>query len=509
MKTNGQIRLTLALAMGLAACRTGETSMPVVAGDGGVDAPATGPDAAPPPDPLAPPPDSPPLTIPPPQSGSRIKAGRWQTEEGVASGFFWWDSQLGTECVWLPAAEGGYRCLPEPTLGYGPTLFSDPDCTHAVIIPPASDPLSCEAPHPPRYNRTLVPDTCPPAFMTGALGTLGKPMTTYFSRDAAGACTPSNYIPDQPSYDFPDPLPAEMLATGTMRIGPAVGRLVPVFIHGDDGAEGFVSWHDVQGGFDCQIGTASDGQLRCLPVVLGQYGTGREDLRPYADPACKVAAAVGTHSSCALEGGFLSGPVQIRCGSGTTINRPGNRLPSYYTKGTDGCSRRDASHVLDRFEVGAVVPPDTFEPATRALLPGGRLRALTYTGPSGTMFADTFWDTKLGTRCRRMTASDGTARCVGYPLSLSLDVVSTFFADDQCRVGLFSGGTCGISFLGLLVQGSCPIRTDYHHLTGHTGPTYTLENGACVARSPRAGTVLYDIVPAPPASLVEFKRVIP
>ena len=55
-----------------------------------------------------------------------------------------------------------------------------------------------------------------------------------------------------------------------------------------DGAKAFQGWYDTQLGLDCQFVTASDGQLRCLPIGTAYVGSF------YADGNCTTRLAYAT-----------------------------------------------------------------------------------------------------------------------------------------------------------------------------------------------------------------------
>ena len=490
----------LALAAG---CSKGGGAPPL---DGGLaDAPAF--DGAVPvdvPDPLAPPPVVPEATIPAPRSGSRIKVGAWQTADGMLGETFWWDSQLKTECAWKPAADGVHRCVPDPAIRAFPTTFGDPMCTQPVLTGPTP---GC-TPRP-AYIATPIGSTCPIAFAAANLGAPVHLNTLYRSNEMA-VCEgyPHTESFERPLYNFGPEIPPAMLVGAEVRVGPAAGGLAPVFLDGQDGSSGFLTWRDVAGGFDCQLRTAGDGQLRCLPTVLGTIGTG--STLYYTDSACKILDGHGDRSTCAADSGFVSESRIAGCAERTIVHRAGTRLSQYYFKGADGvCEEANPSRITDHFAPGEEVAPSTFQPGAVAMVAGpGRLQPLVHTTAAGARAYGSLWDSTVGVRCNRSVARDGSTRCVGFPLQITLDLNITSFADPACKTPLVAGGC--LRTIGVLERDTCPTRFHFYQVGAqHTGPAYRWLGGLCQVDPKPFGPLHQLSAEVDPAALVELTRTIP
>lgn len=411
-------------------------------------------------------------TLPANKSGSRIKALRWSTADGVAGPEVIRDATLGTDCWWTLTGQDRYHCLPRDRVFYYPVRFADPQCEQLVYTHTR---LVCR--EPPRYLITpATAATCPNSvrlFKRGAQRPERRYHFRHSSNQACATTAPITLGTNEELYDFGEELPLGDFVAGKLRMGAARGKLAPLFVDGEDGSSFNLGFRDMAGQFNCDITTGADGAQRCLPWQNGWASDA------FSDSACTQPAGHGVKSSCAPEHTYLWKTQGMACGSRTSVFRATEKLAVGYQKFATSCDPGTAAPYMDYFGLGEEVEAANLVAAPESVASGkGRLRAKTLANPAGSQPSFWIWDSKLEVNCRALLATDGTYRCVPQYLAADLNL----YADDQCskRVALVGGSGCERKFAFRRVPDTCPERLQIFALTDevHQGPVFVLSGDA-------------------------------
>jgi hypothetical protein len=178
----------------------------------------------------------------------------------------------------------------------------------------------------------------------------------------------------------------------------------------DDGAR-VLGIYDTELEVACAFREASDGRLRCLPLVFTQqrYDAASGLWLPYAD------GSVDCPPSYLLA---VDPPDPLECDTpaGTAVYTVGEELTEVCTATTgELCTvTRNVPDDADArfFAAGELVPPGSFVAGEIEQGDGGRLRPRYVAGDDGSRFAWDLYDTEVATPCAFAIADDGIARCL-------------------------------------------------------------------------------------------------
>lgn len=141
-------------------------------------------------------------------------------------------------------------------------------------------------------------------------------------------------------------------------------RLKVTYLLGDDGSKSFTSFFDSSRSEQCVFVNASDGAMRCLPLV-GEFAS---PYSFYADAACTVEYAV-TSSNCAGTPKYAVSP-GVECPTRWhlfALDGAGMSVPAtFYALGSDGaCAAMPSSPTTQTFyTMGAEVAASLFVAGT-------------------------------------------------------------------------------------------------------------------------------------------------
>lgn len=185
----------------------------------------------------------------------------------------------------------------------------------------------------------------------------------------------TGWVLGKPGSEIPnDEFVAADLAPATCDARYRTGsRLQALAQHWSDGATDTVAFFDTELETKCELRTAGDGQLRCLPsqpvTGLSRY-VDAECTRPAARYQCAPNPGDGyDHRDFALESVLAPGPDGCYYPTTLVYEVFGPVLDTIYQLDGDGCSLSGTNGLFFR-ELGAEIPPETFV-AFACSSPGG------------------------------------------------------------------------------------------------------------------------------------------
>jgi hypothetical protein len=394
-------------------------------------------------------------------NGSRLRAMVNRGDDGsLATTGDWYDSQFDSPCIFAPAADGTFRCVPSgaAVVSSGAILYSDAACQSAILYDGVISPRRTV---PARY--ALVPDpglVCIEGQITQnhvfpVINPPLDPTATYFI-SSSGSCDPFPLDPGTTVYAPGAEIPPTSFVEGSVEKSPAAagGRLERFRLTAGDGAQALRSIYDPAAKSLCRFDRAADGVMRCLPI--SEFASFY-----YEDPACTTNLAISEVSTCDTEPPGSSAytrttaagdscylrtdtilglsrnvvhPVGDKIGSGTVYEKSSSEAD---------CMSVDMPAV-DWYEVGAEIAPTTFVDANveaRACGPGAaagsRLQPKFIVASDGLIAGGSRWyDSMLDVDCAFGPAADGASRCV------PAENDSLVFADADCTHDLAASDLC-------------------------------------------------------------------
>jgi hypothetical protein len=223
-------------------------------------------------------------------SGTRLRAQYWQIEDGQrvpqVSGIatpVWFDTKLGTPCVWRPSTDTTYVCAPSSPYVFQRDLYADAECktpagaarsyfyewAASEAAPPPSV-ISGSLPFgPPQGSNELDRETSCADKGYGWDGEdvleLGAPLAATTFYDAVRGCKAVPLAPGEVARSMGRKLAPSELATAHVERDDTGHRLSTRQLVSDDGARQRIGWYDNVLGAACTVGVAADGKPRCLP----------------------------------------------------------------------------------------------------------------------------------------------------------------------------------------------------------------------------------------------------
>jgi hypothetical protein len=384
-------------------------------------------------------------------SGTRVRARYWQVEDGQRvpqvwgpGAPMWFDTQLGTPCVWLqPSSDAAYVCAPYTAYSVQPDLFADAECKVPVRVARSSfyEWAANEAAPPPSATEAFVPIGQPwgsnelhrqVACADKAYGQdgedvveLGAPLAATALYDRRLGCKAVALAPGEVVRSIGRKLAASEFATARVERDDTGHRLSTRQLVSDDGARQRIGWYDNVLGVPCTVGIAADGKQRCVPegavdsTALFLFFTDADGspLLLTADPntyapgaylriAGDLLACGQTRTKVYRVGATYGG--DIYTGAGSTVIPPDIKPAGTYLYVTEV----------------AAESMDAFEPKTL----GGRLQLTALVDAEGALdvfpfgatqfggtvdrFTETLTDSSLQQPCRFQHLADGSIRCL-------------------------------------------------------------------------------------------------
>jgi hypothetical protein len=368
-------------------------------------------------------------------SGARLRQVLRAHGDGTSQFIRLRDTEYGETCAFGPAADGSLRCLPAADgdpFAEGAVRYSDGGCqTRIAQLTGAGLPT-------PSYLRESVSDldACAPA--RAAFYELGDklpiaPDTQIFALNGE-SCDPLA-APAVDFYAVTADLPPESFVAGTARYTDS-GRLGQLQIDGDDDSRFCDALGPLRDGEmtdgACQVQSAEDGSLRCLPAELSSRSAFRTD-------ACADSFEVAVLDACHLDSRYVTDPALAACDLRRRVRLVEDTVAAFAS--TDaGCVAIADGEV---HAVGASVSAFSFAQLTpQPTAAGGeRLdRRDLVTSDGLRLFRFEWQDRQLGAPCAFTTAEDGAARCL--PIDSPLEATArrvTRFTDSGCATAVAVG----------------------------------------------------------------------
>jgi hypothetical protein len=341
--------------------------------------------------------------------GSRLEVLYGQTSEGEK--FYLWayhDTKLGVPCSFRKAEDGVTRCLPQPPV-LAVRHYQDASCRQLLF------------PAEPTCARAL-------AVQGGAVYRLGpatRPKVVYTK--VGGRCVPDGEAKGRAFFAPKEKVaPRTFVAAEAGRVVPGPGKRIAGWGRtAEDGSQERTGFWDTKYDQGCSIGTAKDGEERCLPDRTMGY-----PQTYFADAGCTQALAVAAKNA-ARAPTFVQAVDQQGCPSKSIFysTTPRPDLQTAFRRDAAGCRPTPVPGGGTFHALGAEVPATAFERFAKTFEGAGRLQRLVLTSAEGTVDrkSDPF-DRTFGDRCELWNMPDGTLRCVPYPTG-QYDL----FADASCR----------------------------------------------------------------------------
>lgn len=433
------------------------------------------------------------------RSGDRLRATWSINSDGSKSAVGLHDSELGVDCEFLPAGpEQEIRCVPsrldDPKVALGSQVYSDASCTQLMAN------LTIAGDQPTIMEHTgFEDDGCTYIRRYYRLGNALTPGGKQYYR-LNGNCIESSIATTAP-YEIVEEIPTSSLVAATERwIGD--GRVQLLEYAGTDGSVSCVdrpTFRDM--GMDgdlCDLRTAADGEVACLP---DDYGPPSTDI--YLDGACTQSFGKSVPMSCAPNRKFAMSREQ-QCGHDQRWRvfeaQELSAETEVYRFSGDNCH----SDEYITHKVGAEVPAETFAHFERSYQPSsGRLQRgdLSY-GDLRVQTGD--WrDSELDVPCTFALAEDGVRRCLPISHQAPPAIMLTRYTDASCQIPMELGVAEDEAFCGAAAPRFIrhrvavePTRYRIHEVgAAYTGAIYERTDSGC---QPSTGS-FYQVGPIIPA----------
>src|SRR5262245_584638 len=224
------------------------------------------------------------------ESGTRLRARVFDDGVGTLEFRGWYDTDLDTDCSFLPAQDGRMRCLPENDWGTALTarhiVYLDAKCSVAARSLSIGRPIPKLVVGDPRTE-----DLCAEFGAAVPVYELGEAIAppSVYHRDDFGECTPFNV---NPSYELIHALgnevtPDRFVAAKEIHEQRDSGLAARIFA-AEDGARQVFGIYDQRRGQPCERALTDLHTLEgpCLPLRLADTDG------KFADSACSVPSAI-------------------------------------------------------------------------------------------------------------------------------------------------------------------------------------------------------------------------
>ncbi len=234
------------------------------------------------------------------------------------------------------------------------------------------------------------------------------------------------------------------------------------------GAAQLLGWHDMDLDTECRFEVASDGVLRCLPV-LGTF-TGL-----HADANCTVPLGTGTVPA----DDPLCSQVRFLRQDNATIFRAGARFlgPTYAGMPGQCIPFAPGSQALV-YTLAEQVPLSTFASATERIVPHDRLSWIVWSAEDGTeQLAPELFDNERTERCRWRELEPNEVRCLP-----PLGTAQLGYEDAACTLPALSGGDVAAGGPVLTTSPTaCSNGTQLFELGAPVSTYYVRSGGFCTS----------------------------
>jgi hypothetical protein len=400
-----------------------------------------------------------------PSEGRRLKIRWTKAPDGQLSFSSFRDMHLGTDCGFMRAADGEWRCLPFGFfLGSAPIDYADTNCTEPAFVDSRA---SCNK-H--RYVRRQDTSTnpCETRFRIYKVGD-PLPDDGVYWRQPAGpgstelACKPAGILPTAGAFRVGEELPVSMFVRA--RRAPR-GDGYPtelMMLEAEDGARVDSGWFLPSASAECGLYTLADKRLHCVPDSVGESGT------YFADNACSQRPTVGHQPACGAAPKFVRKANPNACEVGATLMGLGTRLENLFWVTGGACASIVTPLGLQYHRLGDPVAQPAMDgmPAFDYVQEGSeRVQRRKLVSPGGWRLGSNWYDSQRKESCTRGWFGD-KHRCSPNPASLSF-----LYADINCTQPVYARAKTSCAppkYASNFSDDGCPAREQVWAV----GPEYT------------------------------------
>ena len=394
------------------------------------------------------------------ESGSRLSAVWWKTDDGARQFAGWHDDLLGQDCSFMHMTDSVDRCIPGPNVQvYGtPNIFEDAECKVPLVgVAKQPEVPSCAltAPVPGDTYATLVYSaptgggSCGFAFELHAL----KKVTALAHVYDGEGCTQTDADSAIDYFEYGDVVSPTTFVGSKVAPEPASTRLTFLTRTSDDGARERLYAYDQVLGVTCGAEKSADGTMRCLPDTTGEVDVFSDSNCGAPLEYCDQSTSCD-HDTCGNPVPFASAPEQV---GGCDVRFHVYPVTGIVPEGTQvfhqTATSCDPFYVVSNqptAHVGAEIDPSMFVPLVSTFLasatrlkryawdPGseGSIGVATQRYIGGHGYTDLGW--RDGARvedCALGATTENLLRCLPQAAGAQA------FSDPNCSAGLVQAGT--------------------------------------------------------------------
>lgn len=357
------------------------------------------------------------------------------TSEGDRSWQGWHDSERDEDCVFMTAADGKLRCLPNNNEAR--SYFVDTACSDPVVVFVDDYCADTDA----EYLVHTEGEQCAENRVTRVyeLGATYDIAGGLYSLESNGACAAATNPFNGTYYRKGAEVPATSFAEGEAKSWANPGQIVTDGLVGADGLLQVRGWHDSEhGDVRCSFTPAEDGVERCLPL-------GGLSETQYFGMGCEQPL-LSNYSTCPgnVPPDYTSTYDSTECVLGNSVYRRGAEYTGTLWTNSGGCSENTVPPEISLYSRGEQVPITEFTGTnlTRNQADDGRLQPTYRNSDDGACWFQGWYDTTLETDCSFELMSDGKLRCVPDVLSGPTPIIAYSDADCTVEEAYAVQGTC-------------------------------------------------------------------
>jgi hypothetical protein len=446
-----------------------------------------------------------------PSEGQRLKI-RWnKAPDGQLAFSTFHDMQLDTDCGFMRAADGEWRCLPFGFLmTAAPTDFADANCSVAAFVDSRA---TCNKHRFVRRQDTTT-NPCETRYRMYKVGDPLPADQVYWKVPAQPgspeqACKLAGILPQAGAFRIGEELPVSMFVKGK-RVPRTDGKPVElVVLESEDGARLDFGWYLPSAGADCGLYTLADKRLHCVPDSIGESTT------YFADNTCTQRPSLGHQPACGAAPKYVRKAGPNACEPGATVVALGTRLDNLFWMSNGACAAIATPLGLQYYREGDPVATDAMPVFDYVQDGSQRLQRRKLVSPGGLRTGGNFYDSQRNDVCVRGFIGD-RYRCSPSPVAMGF-----LFADLNCTQPVYARprSTCAPPrYANNFSDDGCPAREQVWAIGGeYTGDLFRrvnqrYENGAeleCQPFTRDPATMYHSTTRVPDTDLPELDVVEP
>jgi hypothetical protein len=449
-----------------------------------------------------------------PSEGRRLKIRWTKASDGQLAFSSFRDMQLDTDCGFMRAADGEWRCLPFGFfLGAAPVDFADTNCSEAAFVD------SRDACNKHRFVRRQDTSTnpCETRFRIYKVGDKLPPDQVYWKGTAGPgsteqACKPAGILPAAAAYRVGEELPVSMFVRAR-RAPRSDGYPTELMVlEAEDGARLELGWFLPSASAECGLYTLADKRLHCVPNSVS------ESAAYFADNACTQRPTIGHQPACGAAPKFVRKANPNACEVGATLVGLGTRLENLFWITGGACASIATPLGLQYHRAGDPVAQPAMDgmPVFDYVQEGSdRIQRRKLASPGGWRTGQNWYDSQRKESCTRGWFGD-KYRCSPNPVSLSF-----LFADGNCTQPLYPRAKTSCAppkYASNFSDEGCPAREQVWAIgPEHAGDVFRRTNARyenraeleCQLFTRDANTIYHTTTRVPDTDLAEMDVVEP